>query len=461
MNDSNDLLRRLPKIDILLSEPEVAANIRLLGHGQVADLCRRAVSDAKARALEDGVPPEISDIVAAIAGACQRARARRLGRVVNGTGVLLHTNLGRAPLGDRLFDELRDLASGYCNVEINVLERRRGVRGEGVVDLLKQVCGAEDAVVVNNNAAALYLTLKALAEGREVVVSRGELVQIGGGFRIPDILRAAGATLREVGTTNITSSRDYTDAVGEETAVVLSVHRANFRMEGFVESPTIAELKRAVPGVPLVADLGSGNLMRSIGETAIPEPTPEDMLRAGADLVCFSADKMLGGVQGGIIAGRAELVAAVRRHPVMRVVRPHKLIYGALQILLEKYLAGEAPEAIRLWSLAAASRESLRERAARFIEANALRREVFSVVDCESAFGGGSAPEFTFASAGLLVSGGGTADAVARFFQTAEPPVIGTVRAEGLVIDFRTVLEEDEAALAGACRKLQQTFESA
>ncbi len=455
MDRRNELLRRLPKIDKLLLDEALARDIRLLGKGQVADLCRRAVADAKARVTAGGEPPEPSEILGDILEGCRRARAKRLGRVINGTGVLLHTNLGRAPLGRGLFEALADLAGGYCNVEINVLERRRGARGEGVVALLRQVTGAEDAVVVNNNAAALYLMLKTLAEGREVVVSRGELVQIGGGFRIPDILTSAGAALREVGTTNITTVADYTGAVGEGTAMVLSVHRANFSMQGFVESPSLADLRRAdLGGAVLAADLGSGNLMRRIGDTPIPEPTPADMLSAGADLVCFSTDKMLGGVQGGVIAGRGDLVSRIRRHPVMRVVRPHKLIYGALQILLEKYLAGAAPEEICLWSLAAATRDALRERTERFIETHGLDRDTFLVVDCASAFGGGSAPGFTLPSAGLLIASKRGGDAVAARLQTVEPPVIGTVREEGLLIDFRTVLESDEPDLAAALGRL-------
>jgi L-seryl-tRNA(Ser) seleniumtransferase len=261
MDNHQDLLRKLPKIDVLLAGGEAARHLKLLGRRAVVEICRQAVEQAKQRVLETGEEPDLAAIEAAVAAACRLARSNVLDRVVNGTGVLLHTNLGRAPLGAELLREAADRVSGYCNLEINVLERRRGIRGPHVSALLAQACGAEDAIVVNNNAAALLLILRQFAAGREVVISRGELIQIGGGFRIPEILTSSGALLKEVGTTNITTAGDYEAAVGDETAVLLKVHHSNFRMEGFVESPGVADLvhiKKA--GTLLVSDLGSGNL---------------------------------------------------------------------------------------------------------------------------------------------------------------------------------------------------------
>ncbi|MBW2532183.1 MAG: L-seryl-tRNA(Sec) selenium transferase, partial [Deltaproteobacteria bacterium] len=317
MDDINQLLRRLPKIDALLEGEEARAHERALGREALVEICRAAVEEAKRRAMADSVAPDREAIEADVAVRCRRARSLILGRVINGTGVLLHTNLGRAPLGAELFAEIAEAVRGYCNLEIDVLERRRGIRGPHVSSLLRQACGAEDAIVVNNNAAALLLILREFADGREVIVSRGELVQIGGGFRIPDILRSSGAELCEVGTTNITSVEDYRAALSERTGLVLKVHHSNFRMDGFVDEAGLRDLARADLGdTLLVGDLGSGNLVREIGGWRTGEPTPADWLAEGADLVCFSGDKMLGGVQAGLIAGRRELVQRLKKNPL-------------------------------------------------------------------------------------------------------------------------------------------------
>ncbi|MBW2278563.1 MAG: L-seryl-tRNA(Sec) selenium transferase, partial [Deltaproteobacteria bacterium] len=252
MDNPQDLLRLLPKIDSLLAGADTARHVDLLGRRAVVEICRRAVERAKERVLATGEPPDPDAIAGDVAAACRGARSDVLDRVINGTGVLLHTNLGRAPLGGSLLREVADRVSGYCNLEINVLERRRGIRGPHVSSLLAQACGAEDAIVVNNNAAALFLILKQFAFGRKVVISRGELIQIGGGFRIPDILVSSGAALSEVGTTNITSVADFETAIDDDTGLMLKVHHSNFRMEGFVESPEVRDLapiKR--PGVLL------------------------------------------------------------------------------------------------------------------------------------------------------------------------------------------------------------------
>lgn len=454
MDDRQKLLSKLPKIDSLLKSDVATRHMRLLGRSAVVDICRDAVERAKHRALEENTAPDSKQIADQVAGACKQARSNILGRVINGTGVLLHTNLGRAPLGSNLFEELARDLSGYCNLEINVLERTRSVRGPHVSHLLAQACEAEDAIVVNNNAAALFLILREFAAGREVIVSRGELVQIGGGFRVPDILRSSGASLCEVGTTNITTVDDVRGALGSNTALVLKVHQSNFRMEGFVKAPDICKLSQEnLHGALLVSDLGSGNFDRSANSISFKEPTPADMLNDGADLVCFSCDKMLGSVQGGVIAGRADLIERLRKNPVMRVVRVDKITYAALQIALRYHLSGERGK-VRLWTMAMAGKEELQGRVKSFISEHGLDSKQFTMVDSQSTFGGGSTPGSEIPSAGIRIDMVITPDEIARFFQEREPPVVGTVKEGYFQIDFRTILPEDEAILADACKAL-------
>ena len=453
MNELNQLLRKLPKIDRLMADPVVAAAVEVIGRDKVVEICRGQVAAAKGAAKKNGVLPAIDAILDGVRSDIVIARSRMIHRVINGTGVMIHTNLGRSPLGGALFDTLRDLLLGYCNLEINVLERRRGGRGDGVLCLLAQLCKAEDALVVNNNAAALFLLLSAMASGREVIVSRGELVQIGGGFRIPDILRNANARLVEVGTTNITTVDDYRAALNDETALVLKVHQANFSMEGFVSSPSVAELKSANLAVPIVADLGSGNVARQVGSIPLMEPTPSDMIRDGADLVCFSTDKMLGAGQGGVVAGRSELILPLKKHPIMRVVRVDKITYGILQTMLSHHLQGEK-EMIPLWRMASLSEETLRRRIETFIVEHHLNTAYFYPVPCASTFGGGSTPNEVIPSCGLAMSSEHP-EAIASFFQTAQPPVVGKVKGNEFIVDFRTIFDVDLKDLAAGCRHLQ------
>jgi L-seryl-tRNA(Ser) seleniumtransferase len=311
-------------------------------------------------------------------------------------------------------------------------------------------------VVVNNNAAALFLLLREFADCREVIVSRGELVQIGGGFRIPEILTNAGASLHEVGTTNITTLDDYRSAVGESTALVLKVHRSNFHMNGFVGSPDIAELCRLKSDKVLVAsDLGSGNLVPYIAGSVVGEPTPSDHISAGADLVCFSCDKMLGGVQAGVIAGRADLVDRLRQNPVMRVVRVDKMTYAGLQTALTWHLNGEH-EKIQLWAMAAQKREDVKSRVLRFIQERGFDPGVFTAVDCESTFGGGSTPGHKIPSAAIRINMKAAPDDIASALQKLTLPVIGVVREGRFEIDFRTVLSFQEDILARSLKWLME-----
>ncbi len=454
MKHDQQLLSKIPKIDVLLKDAEIADQLRILGRPVVVNICRQAVQKAKQQVLENRASPDLAQIKQGVAAECKRARSKVLGPVINGTGVLLHTNLGRAALGVELFDQLAGAVAGYNNLEIDVLERKRGVRAPHVSTLLSQLCQAEDAVVVNNNAASLFLVLNEFAAGKKVVVSRGELVQIGGGFRIPDILLKSGALLSEVGTTNITELRDYRDALDDDTACLLKVHRSNFHMSGFtgsVEVDQLAGLDRR--GALLISDLGSGNLVRYIAGRAIGEATPADHLNDGADLVCFSCDKMLGSAQAGVIVGRAPLIRRIKKNPIMRALRADKLTYAALQIALTHYANGE-PHKVQLWGMAAEDQDVLRQRVEQFISDHQLNPSRFSVVDSEATFGGGSVPGEKIPSVALCLNFKRSADTLATKLQHHEPTVIGTVKEGRFHIDFRTILTHQLPHLAAALQWL-------
>jgi L-seryl-tRNA(Ser) seleniumtransferase len=367
-------------------------------------------------------------------------RAPQLRRVINATGVIVHTNLGRAPLAEAALKHVVAAARGYSNLEYDVAAGARGSRQVHVAELLQRLTGAEAALVVNNNAAAVMLALAALAEGREVVVSRGELIEIGDGFRIPDVLVRSGARLREVGTTNRTRAADFERAVGPETAVLLRVHQSNFRVVGFTEQPSVAELAQVAKRHELVFvdDLGSGALT-DVGD----EPTPKASLAAGADLVCFSGDKLLGGPQAGIVVGRADLVEQLRRHPLQRALRADKLTLAALEGTLR--LALDAPDQVPVSRMLRETPDSVRARAERL--AQLVGGEVEQTV---GRAGGGALPLTELPSFACAVE-----ESLGEALRAGDPPVVGIVRDGRLLLDCRTLTdtEVDEVAQAvRACR---------
>jgi L-seryl-tRNA(Ser) seleniumtransferase len=367
-------------------------------------------------------------------------RRPRLRRTLNATGVVVHTNLGRAPLAEAALERVREVGRGYSNLEYDVTAGARGSRQDHVAAVLRRLTGAEAALVVNNNAAAVLLALAALAEGREVVVSRGELIEIGDGFRIPDVLARSGARLVEVGTTNRTRAADYEAAVGPETALLLRVHQSNFRVVGFAELPTVAELSRVARrhGVPLVNDLGSGVLVD------VPdEPAVRESLAAGADLVCFSGDKLLGGPQAGIVVGRAELVERLRRHPLQRALRADKLTLAALEGTLGLYLdpdraLREVP-VLRMVLEPGASVRGRAERLATLVDG--------SVEETVGRVGGGALPLTELPSFACAVE-----ESLAGPLRSGEPPVVGVVRDGRLLLDCRTLAESEVDEVAEAIR---------
>jgi L-seryl-tRNA(Ser) seleniumtransferase len=424
-------LRDLPSVDRLLADEVLASAPRMLATAAA----REALEHARV-AIRAGQDP--GDTVAAARAELARLAAPSLRRVLNATGIIVHTNLGRAQLDEAALARVVEVGAGYSDLELDLESGSRGSRQDHVAGLLRRLTGAEAAVVVNNNAAAVLLALAALAEGREVIVSRGELVEIGDGFRIPDVLARSGAHMVEVGTTNRTRGADYERAIRPETAALLRVHQSNFRIVGFTEQPSLRDLaqiaKRA--GLPLVDDLGSGSLI-DVGD----EPTASSSLAAGADLVCFSGDKLLGGPQAGVVVGRAELVERLRRHPLQRALRADKLTLAALEGTLGLLVDPErARREIPVLRMLDEPLDAVRARAERL--AGLIGGEVEETV---ARVGGGALPLAELPSAACSIE-----EQVVQHLRLGEPPVIGIVRDGRLLLDARTLTdaEVEEAARA-------------
>src|SRR3954465_4819130 len=419
-------LRDLPSVDELA---------RVFDDPLAVDAAR-AVLDRAREEIRTGADP--GDLATRVRAEIAAARAPALRRVVNATGVIAHTNLGRAPLAAEALDRVQAAAGSYSNLEFDLARGARGSRQDHVAPILRRLTGAEAALVVNNNAAAVLLALAALAEGREVLVSRGELIEIGDGFRIPDVLARSGAHLREVGTTNRTRAADYDHAVGPNTALLLRVHQSNFRVVGFTEHPTVGELADVARkhGLPLVDDQGSGALV-----AFADEPTARESLAAGADLVCFSGDKLLGGPQAGIIVGRAELVERLRRHPLQRALRIDKLSLAALEGTLLLHL--EAPERIPVLRTLAQETSAVRKRAERL--AAATGGEVEETV---GRVGGGALPLAELPSFACALE-----ESLAEPLRAGEPPAVAGVRDGRLLLDCLTLTDEEAEAAAAAVER--------
>ena len=424
-------LSELPSVDELLRDPRLGA----APHGLAVEAARTVLDRAREDIRAGRDPGELAELVAR---EIATAHAFRLRRAINATGVIAHTNLGRAPLAETALERVAEVGGGYSNLEYDLARGARGSRQDHVAGILSRLTGADAALVVNNNAAAVLLALAALAEGREVLVSRGELIEIGDGFRIPDVLARSGARLVEVGTTNRTRAADYERAAGPETALLLRVHQSNFRVVGFTAHPTLAELADVASalGLLLVDDLGSGALM-PLGD----EPQARESLAAGAGIVCFSGDKLLGGPQAGIVVGRADLVERLRRHPFQRAVRADKLTLAALEGTLTLYLDPErARREIPVLRMLDESAETVRSRAERL--AAAVGGEVEETV---ARMGGGALPLAELPSHACAVE-----EELAGPLRLGELPVIGVVRDGRLLLDARTISDDELDAVAAA-----------
>ena len=424
------------------------ALVQTYSHDLVVEGLRQAL-DAARQAILAGGPAASHDELASRAADILRQQLRPTIRpVINATGVIIHTNLGRALLSPAARAAMEQAARSYSNLEYDLKAGQRGSRYVHAEELLCRLTGAEAALVVNNNAGAVLLILSALARGREVIISRGQLVEIGGGFRIPDVMRQSGAILVEVGTTNRTHRRDYEAAITDQTAMLLRVHRSNFRLTGFVTEPTLAEMADLAHSQGLLVgdDLGSGTLLDTADYGLAHEPTIQESLAAGADIVSCSGDKLLGGPQAGIILGHADLIAQLRRFPLTRALRVDKTTLAGLQATLLHYVKGEATREVPVWRMIAIPLEALAVRAeawARRLAAAGLRSKVR---DGRSAVGGGSLPGETLPTR-LLALLEPSPERLASFLRHADPPVIARVEDEQLVLDPRTVQPEEENEL--------------
>lgn len=435
----------------------MAALLREHPHDLVVEAVRETLDGVREAAGRSHHGLDVSAIVAAVATRIDALLAPGPRRVINATGVILHTNLGRAPLSAAAVAAMERVARGYSALEYDLARGERGSRHDHATALLRQLTGAEDALVVNNNASAVLLALTTLAAGREVIIARGQLVEIGGGFRIPDVLAQSGATLVEVGTTNRTYLDDYASAVSERTALLLRVHASNYRIVGFVHTVPVDDLVRLgiERAVQVVDDLGSGCLVPTERFGLAHEPMVQDSVRAGADLVCFSGDKLLGGPQAGIVVGRAEPIAQLRRHPLMRAVRPDKASLAGLAATLVPYLRGEAEREIPVWRMIAAPVEELEHRARQVAAAVSGG----DVVETEAAIGGGSTPGETLASRAVAIGDADSVDELSASLRRWKTPIIARIRDGRVLLDLRTVDPGEDPDLVAALQEILEKQE--
>jgi len=445
-------LRALPGVDRVLAEPALMEMLDQLSRGDVTDAVRGAIANARgALAADRAAPTDPAELARLAAQSLRPLVQPSLRPVINATGVVIHTNLGRAPVSQAAERAMTQAASGYSNLEFDLESGARGSRAGHLESLLCAVSGAQAGIAVNNNAAALYFALNAFCAGREVIVSRGQAVEIGGGFRIPDVMRQSGARLVEVGTTNRTRAQDYADAVSQDTAAILRVHSSNFRIVGFTEEPSLAELRGVADeaGALLIDDLGSGCLLDTRQFGLRYEPRPQDSVDAGADLVLFSGDKLLGGPQAGLIVGKSEAVDPLRRHPLMRVLRLDKAAIAGLAATLRHNVVGEAVEAVPVWQMIAADVDELDVRARAWRDALGAGE----VVVAESPIGGGTLPAETRPTRVLGLAHPHPSEA-ARLLRKHDPPVIARVEHGRLLLDPRTVLPGEDGYVIEALRKV-------
>lgn len=448
---ANARFRALPSVVRLLAHPLVAD---LDAHGALLTaVVREQLARARSAVSAGASPPDIDTLAEAVVADYARSTVPRPRRVINATGVIIHTNLGRAPLSRAAIAAMEEASRGYSDLEFDLDIGGRGSRHSHVEDVLRRATGAEAGMAVNNNAAALLLALSAVCSGREVIISRGQLVEIGGGFRIPDVMRQSGARLVEVGTTNRTYVADYVSASSDDSAAWLRVHSSNFRQIGFVTQPELADLARAAHerGLLLLDDIGSGALLPTAAFGMAPEPTVQESLAAGADLVLFSGDKLLGGPQAGLIAGRPALVEQLRRHPLARAVRMDKSGIAALTATLLHYVKGEALSEVPVWRMIATPLDVLEARVRRW--ADAIAGVSARLVPTRSMVGGGSLPEESLPSVALALSTD-AADDLARRLRSGNPAIVTRVEHNTVLLDARTVAEDEDASLIAALHRL-------
>lgn len=434
-------LRAIPSVERILTAEAFAPLIREFGRERV----KEAVVDHLTTLRATRAAYDEGETVAVVGATVAAATRSTLRRVINGTGVIIHTNLGRAPIHSSIWSEAAEIVSGYSNVEFDLEKGERGARDEHLTSICRTLFGCEAAILANNNAAGTMLLLAAVAAGKEVIVSRGELVEIGGSFRVPDVIQQGGAKLREVGTTNRTRARDYADAVSRKTAAILRVHRSNFDIVGFTETPTVADLVGVArqKKVPLLYDEGSGRVVELHRYGFTPDATLAELIAQGVDVVTCSTDKLIGASQGGLILGREELIAKCRRHPLMRALRVGKETYAIVAATLRAFATKKHEECVPVYRMLSTPLDVLRTRA----EMLAADRDV-RVVDSRCALGGGTTPTETIASIAIEVPGN-AAELHTRFLRN-DPPIVGRVHDDRFTIDVRTLQESDLTQVARA-----------
>lgn len=452
---SNSVLRHLPSVDELLRSQTARDMIETDGEQYIAVIARQAIDDLRQEiAVTIGAEPTKTDLLVnaerRLAAIWSSDKRSRVTQVINGTGVVIHTNLGRAPLSDRARQAVAD-AGDYCSLEYDIETGKRGRRGGRAEDLIVELTGAESALIVNNCAAAAFFVLNVFASGGAVVISRGELVEIGGDFRVPDVLSQSGATLREVGTTNRTKLADYEKAIDKDTKLILRVHPSNYRIVGFTSTPNVADLSTLAHthGLLLFEDLGSGALIDLSPYGLGDEPVVRDSIDAGADIVSFSGDKLLGGPQAGIIAGKREFIDRLRSHPLYRALRVDKIAYAALEATLESYRRNAATREIPVLRMLARTEQEIAARSINFVKRVSENCNLkFEIIDGSSAIGGGAAPAVELKTKLIALTHSNlSVSRLEQLLRVSDPPVIARIADDRVVIDLRTVGESDEPRL--------------
>jgi len=448
-------LRDFPAVEELLQSQKLSISIDGLPKQLATEIIREVIGDLKVQLKLNRRTISQAALIDALGTALAEWRHKEVRRVINATGILVHTNLGRSPLGKKLIEEISESIAGYNNLELNLTDGKRGGRGAACEKYLALLTGAESAAIVNNCAAALFIVLNTFAPRRKVLLSRGELVQIGGGFRIPDILKRSGAKLEEVGTTNITNMPDYAEAVDSTTALILKVHKSNFVQSGFIKEVPLAKLHALAlkNKLFLVHDLGSGALLPTKKILGFDEPTALQSIRDGADIVCFSGDKMLGGVQAGLIVGKKELIDKIKLNPLFRTVRVDKIVICALERVFKSYLDGTHQEDIKLWQLLSVSEGDLYKRAKQVCKSLG-NPEFISVEATKSFIGGGGLPEAALPSVGLVFSKEIDAERSLSIFRQLNPLIIGRIENDRLILDLKAVDEDELKILESSIRQV-------
>ncbi len=454
------LLRQIPKVDELMKQPQLQQLAETVPAQKVTEAVRQILEDLRSGILNGSLEelPGVEALCAQVIASANKKAEYSLKKVINATGIILHTNLGRACISDRAAAAASEVAQSYSTLEYNLQAGRRGTRYSHVEELLCRLTGAESALVVNNNAAAVLLILSDMAQGGQVITSRGELVEIGGSFRVPDIMEACGAELKEVGTTNKTHLWDYDRAITEKTKALMKVHTSNYRIVGFSETPTLPELVELghSRGLPVIEDLGSGCLVDLQQFGIYGEPTVQDSVRAGVDVVSFSGDKLLGGPQAGIIVGKKAIVDKLKKHPLTRAMRVDKMTLAALEATLRSYDAGLWEE-IPTLAMLSATPAFLRAKADRLCQLMASAGVAAEVVPTEGQVGGGSVPTQMLNSFAVAIQPAGvTLDQLEVNLRLGSPAIVGRINRDRFLMDVRTLRESDFQAIVKAVREAEK-----